>query len=115
MRTVFGLVVAAGLMGAPVVRGGDPLPPPRSVPVVVWPAPVYTPPIYHRASAYDVWQYYAVDRQGQWRARVVSEPGERTYYLYNGQPYPWASVHPRYFTPTVQGTPYRTLMPYARD
>jgi hypothetical protein len=121
MRCLFvGIILLGGLWSTANVRGDDPLPPPRPlpgprpVPVEVWP-PVYYPSVYTRRSAYEVWQYYAVDKQGHWRPRVVYEPGGMAYYLYNGKPYPWASVHQHYFTPTIQGTPYRTYMPYAHD
>src|SRR5262249_7440580 len=47
---------------------------------------------YDRASRYEVWQYYGVDRFGRFRPRVILSP-YGAYYLYNGQPYPWVTTH----------------------
>jgi hypothetical protein len=113
------LILGAGSLWAEP-PGGDPLSAPRSVPapsVPLWPPPasVSAPVPYHRVSAYAVWQYYGVDRQGYFRPRVVYEPGYGSYYLYNGQPYPWLTTQPLNIRPFSLGTPYRNYMPYARD
>jgi hypothetical protein len=50
-----------------------------------------------RQSMYDRWQYYAVDRGGSFRARVVLSYPE-PFYLVNGRPYPFLSVRPRDFS-----------------
>jgi hypothetical protein len=55
---------------------------------------------YFRTSRYDVWQYYAVDRFGHFRPRVIYSP-YGSFYLYNGEPYPWVSNHPLEFMPYV--------------
>lgn len=95
------------LVGASVWTGqsawaaepNESLPVPRPVPNVVPVEPVY-PDVsggYHRTSRYAVWELYGVDRQGQFRARVIYSP-YGPYYLYNGKPYPWTQMHPRYFS-----------------
>jgi hypothetical protein len=77
------------------------LPPPReSEPRKVLPERPYWPPPYFRTSRYEVWQYYGVDRLGRFRPRVVYSP-YGSYYLYNGQPYPWMTTHARDFMPYV--------------
>jgi hypothetical protein len=62
----------------------------------------YPPPPPYRISAYEVWQYRSVNRQGEWRFRVFDTP-YGAYYLWHGVPYPWVNVH------TLE------YMPYARD
>jgi len=69
-------------------------------------------PSYYRTSRYDVWQYYAVDRFGHFRPRVVLSP-YGAYYLYNGRPFPWVSTHMAEVTATV--TAPAQLMPYAEE
>jgi hypothetical protein len=97
---MIGLVARLVLVGFSLVLGGlaaaaEPeLPPGQFVPGPI--PPVYAYPAYHRVSRYDVWQYYAVDRQGQFRPRVIYSPYGQ-YYLYNHAPYPWAVVHPLEF------------------
>ncbi len=54
--------------------------------------------IYHRTSRYEIWQFYAVDRQGRFRPRVIYSP-DGPYYLYNGKPYLYAPVRQLDFTP----------------
>ena len=56
--------------------------------------------VYFRTSRYDVWQYYGVDYQGRFRPRVIYSPSG-SYYLYNGEPYPWVTTHPRDVMPRV--------------
>ena len=114
-RILVGLIVLGGVGGVGDVGRADTLPVPRPVPGTVVAAPVYAPPVYYRRSAYDVWQYYAVDHQGYFQPRVIYPPGGHAFYLYNGKPFPWASVNTWEFTPGVQGTPYRSSMPYAHD
>jgi hypothetical protein len=55
-------------------------------------------PAYFRRSRYDVWQLYAVDQHGFFRARVMYTP-VGAYYLYNGAPFPWVETHPLEFMP----------------
>ena len=70
-------------------------------------------PGYYRTNRRDVWQYYQVDRFGSWRPVVVWGP-YGAYYLYNGQPYPWATVNSREVLSVYQGTPYRAaVIPFA--
>ncbi|HMC66844.1 MAG TPA: hypothetical protein VKI65_18050 [Gemmataceae bacterium] len=57
-------------------------------------------PLYYRTSAYDVWQFYGVDRQGRFRLRVINAP-EGPYYLVNGVPYWYASIKQLDFMPYV--------------
>src|SRR5437899_86224 len=64
-------------------------------------------PAYYRASHYDIWQLYAVDRRGTWRPRVIYTP-HGAFYLYNGQPYPWAQINPRDWIPAVTDSPAGT-------
>jgi hypothetical protein len=81
----------------------EPLPPPRAVPTDQ-PAAVlvYPPPVPYRVSRYAVWQYYGVNRAGQFLPRVIDGPFG-AYYLYSGVPYPFVSTHNAEY------------MPYARD
>jgi hypothetical protein len=97
------LAVALGLSAA--ARADDVLPPPRVMPGAAVPLPppvALAPPPYYRRSAYEVWQYYGVNRAGQWRPRVLYLP-HTAFYLETGWPYPWAPTHNTEF------------MPYARD
>jgi len=60
-------------------------------------------PLYRaflQTSRYDVWQYYGVDRFGRFRPRVIYSP-YGSYYLYNGEPYPWTTTHALDFMPYV--------------
>jgi hypothetical protein len=100
MRQVLGGLFCI-LIGTATASGGEPLPSPRPLPPEYVVVP-YSPPAFYRTSDYDVWQYYGVDRSGRWRPLVVQGP-HGPFYLYNGQPFPWTSVHPR------------EVMPYAAD
>jgi hypothetical protein len=61
-------------------------------------ATLYRP--FMRLNRYEVWQYYAVDRFGRFRPKVnYSVYG--SYYLYNGEPYPWTATHQLDFMPYV--------------
>jgi hypothetical protein len=73
-----------------------PLPLPRTAPGQS--AQIVAPVIVYRPSAYDVWQYRAVDRQGQWRPRMIYTP-YGTYNSFTGQPYHWNTAEPRNFMP----------------
>ena len=81
----------------------QPLPPPREVqpaPIPA-PAPVVILP-YQPVSAYAVWDYYAVDRNGYFKPRVIATP-YGAYYPLTGKPYPWTTTN------------MRNYMPYATD
>src|SRR5262249_9868097 len=85
-----GIVWLGTVVRAADTPSGEPLPAPRPVVVEVpEPPPVVFPPRlpYERINRYEVWQYYAVDRQGRFRPRVIYGP-HGSYYLYNGAPYP---------------------------
>jgi hypothetical protein len=71
----------------------EPLPPPKETGPRLTPGSPPLFPAYYRRSRYDVWQYYAVDRTGHFRARVIYAPYGVAYYLENGQPFPWAETH----------------------
>src|SRR5436309_3927711 len=70
IRLVMPLLALFAVYG--VVRADDPLPPPR----VIEAPPGYAigNPPYWRRSAYEVWQYYGVDRRGFFRPVVVYSP-----------------------------------------
>jgi hypothetical protein len=74
------------------------LPPPRVV--IETPPTYFISQPYFRRSAYEVWQYYGVDRTGYFRPRVVYSP-YGSYYQYNGAPFPWTTTHQREFMPYV--------------
>ena len=57
---------------------------------------------YPKESAYNHWQYLAVDRLGNFRPRVVYSPNG-SYYLYNGMPYPFTDSRTGNFSPTELG------------
>jgi hypothetical protein len=65
---------------------------PLTGPPVAAHAPVPLPTGFYRASRWDVWQYYAVDRTGHWRPRVALQP--EPHYLYSGAPYLYLPVRP---------------------
>jgi hypothetical protein len=98
------LVLSVLVVMAAVSVAADPLPPPRPLPPADHPSAVfvYPPPPPYRVSRYAIWQYYGVNQAGQFVPRVIDGP-LGAYYLYSGQPYPWAS------TRTFQ------YMPYAKD
>jgi hypothetical protein len=98
-------VITSGVEGA--CRGADEvpqpeqLPPPKAiVPEVVVPQERYIAPVHVRTSRYDVWQYYAPDRMGRYRPRVIYS-SHGSYYLYDGKPFPWVTTHEREFMPYV--------------
>jgi hypothetical protein len=89
----------------------EPLPVPRKVlPEAIPLTPEFAFPAYPRASRYDVWQFYGVDRYGNFRPRVVYSP-YGSYYLYNGAPYPWAPTRQMDFMPYVTDSPSGALQP----
>jgi hypothetical protein len=63
-------------------------------------APVGPPTGFYRASTYAVWQNYAADRRGISRPRVSSTV-YGSFRVYDGQPYPFTTTHPNYYSPTV--------------
>ena len=94
-------VLAAALGLSAAARADDVLPPPRLLPGASVPLPpplALAPPPYYRHSAYEHWQYYGVNRAGQWRPRVLYLP-HTAFYLETGQPYPWAVTHNTEFMP----------------
>jgi hypothetical protein len=98
-------VLGSLLLAAPWASGqppaGEVLPPPRPLPPPPVPAPPPVPVelmLFPHPDRYAVWQYYGVNRYGQWRPRVISN-AYRSYYLYNGAPFPWADTHPEEWAP----------------
>jgi hypothetical protein len=87
----------------------QPLPGPRTVPEQV-PPPSMTAPRLHysypRISRYEVWKNVEVDQFGRFRPVVIYSP-YGSYYRYNGQPFPWASMYPGEFAPYIMGPAYR--------
>ncbi|HZT80710.1 MAG TPA: hypothetical protein VFA26_10825 [Gemmataceae bacterium] len=97
-------VLAGGflLLGG-VALAGEPLPPLPPPPFPPLPYPPHCSPYagpYARKSAYEVWQYYGVDRHGRWRPRVAYSP-YGSYYLGNGAPFPWTITRQWEFMPYV--------------
>lgn len=76
------------------------LPFPQSEPVPPDEPYWFRPPT--RINRYDVWQFYEVDRYGQFRPRVIYSP-YGSFYLYDGRPFPWISTHQLNITPRVVG------------
>ncbi|HVS38170.1 MAG TPA: hypothetical protein VMS17_21605 [Gemmataceae bacterium] len=66
------------------------LPPPLPVTVVN--------PQWGRVGRYAAWENYGVDRFGRWQPRVIYTP-DGAFYYYNGQPYPWTTIHPLAYMP----------------
>jgi hypothetical protein len=100
------VLVAVLLIGPPMLREAQPgkpeqLPRPRiEAPALPEPVLVLPSAPFQRVNRYDVWQSYSVDRQGHFRARVISSPSG-DYYHHNGQPYPWSTVHPLRLSPLI--------------
>lgn len=100
-RAAAKFLLSVGLLFAAFsVRGDEPeailnaLKPVTPEAVTVIELPTVLP--YQRMNRYDVWQYYGVDRQGYWRARVAFTP-HGAFYLYNGEPYPFWPNRPQAF------------------
>lgn len=62
------------------------------------PSPFLLPPALPNPNTREVWQYYGVTSRGSFRPRVILAPAG-SYYLYNGRPYPFTTVHPEAFMP----------------
>jgi len=92
LRGIAGITM---LLCANHVHASDDLTP-LNGPTLPMPTPAPSPPIvvmqstmptgFYRPSRMDVWQYYAVDRNGGWKPRVAMTP-YGNYYMYNGVPY----------------------------
>jgi len=83
-----------------VPPGKNELPPPR----VLGPIPLlpYAPPNpLPKFGTRDVWQYFSVAPNGQFRPRVIYSPIGPSYYLYNGRPFPFTTTQPRLIQPTI--------------
>jgi hypothetical protein len=76
-------------------RAGEPLPEPTPEPA---PLPYVEICPWGRVNRYAIWQNYAVDRYGSFRARVIYTP-EGAFYYYDGRPYPYLTTHPLNFMP----------------
>src|SRR5262245_21457904 len=94
------LVLLTGLCLAGVITADEPkletLPAPRPAVVV----PVY--PVFIQRNPRDVWNYYAVDRQGGFRPRIIYEPGYGPYRAVVGTPFPSLSTDARSVRPVIQ-------------
>ncbi|GIW78695.1 MAG: hypothetical protein KatS3mg105_0502 [Gemmatales bacterium] len=79
-------------------------------------SPLPTTYLYYRVNRYDVWQYYGVNRYGQFRPRVNMNPFG-SYYLYSGEPYFYNPVRGTQVEPHWNGTYNRlpAFMPYCED
>jgi hypothetical protein len=105
LARIVGSALLAHVVAIPsLARGADdePLPAPKPQPrEFVMPGTVSPFPLYNRRSSYDVWQYYAVDRTGHFRPRVIYAPYGVAYYLETGQPFPWAETRSLEWMPYV--------------
>src|SRR4051794_15952844 len=72
------------------------LPPPKQV----TPDEVIIIPAGPQPGTREIWQYYAVDNRGRFLPRVVYTPSV-SFYLRNGEIYPWTTLRPRLFMPYV--------------
>ena len=94
------VLVSLASLAAPALRAEEPpavLPPPHAL------TPLVTVPVvtgFERPNPYDVWKFYAVDRRGTFRPRIVLDP-VMPYYLATGEPYPYLNVKPRVFMPYI--------------
>jgi len=102
------VIIVNGLAWGQEIRKDNPppaeaLPAPQKVDAEPSPLVLDIPPTlpYERRNRYQVWDYYAVDRQGFFRPRVIMAPYENYYYLYNGAPYPFARNRSLNFMPYV--------------
>jgi hypothetical protein len=83
---------------APEKEKGELLPAPRRV-IPEFVGPYVLPSLPPQPGTREVWQYYGVDRSGRFLPRVILAPYDRSYYLYNGQPYPWTTTRPELHMP----------------
>jgi hypothetical protein len=99
---VLALTAAIALLSRTDDKTAEASAPPAKVEVELSPDSIELEAIrpYERRNRYEVWQYYAVDRQGRFRPRVIYSP-EGSYYLRNGEPYPYLPVRTREFMPYV--------------
>jgi hypothetical protein len=96
-----GLVCAATLVLG-LSTGADPvLPAPVPVPMPGRSIPDLPPGIgFYRPNPYDQWQYYAPDRFGRWRPRVLMVPGtDDGFRLIDGKPAVAPFAHPNSWMP----------------
>jgi hypothetical protein len=100
------VVVLGWLLIGSAIRGAE-RPPDETLPrphvaEPPLPGPVVPGPIpyggYYRTSRYAVWQYYATDRRGFERPRVIYSP-YGPYYLYDGKRFLYAPIQQRDFMP----------------
>jgi hypothetical protein len=77
----------------------EPLPAPRRADPAPEPLPIVITP-YRPVSAYAVWDYYAVDRNGYFKPRVIASP-YGAYYPLTGKPYPFTTTNMRNYMPYV--------------
>ena len=101
MRTGLTIVLVSLASLAPAgLRAQDPpatLPPPHALTPLVTLPPVTG---FERPNPYDVWKFYAVDRRGTFRPRVVLDP-VMPFYLATGESYPLLNVKPQVFMPYI--------------
>ncbi len=95
MRTLLAILLTS--LCVELSGAGEPLPAPTPE---LQPAPVPYIEILPigRANRYAVWQNYAVDRHGYFRARVIYTP-DGAYFVYDGHPYNDLITHPLNFMP----------------
>ncbi len=109
-RSAFYLaVLGVHVLLASSVAAADPvpdqLPAPRLIPAEPVPEAVFAPPpAFQRTNRYAIWDYYGVNRYGQFRPLVVYSP-YGSYYKYNGQPFPWVQSYQREFMPYIVDAP----------
>jgi hypothetical protein len=87
MGTLYALSFVFVGTTSPDADGLTPLHPPRPAPV---PVEMMS---FERPNYYDRWQYFAVDRDGYFRPRVVLDP-VMPFYLIDGKPYPLLGIRP---------------------
>jgi len=95
MRTILVVIVLSlgFLMSSGWVRAQFPHPPAPPTGSVFVEGPVFLgPPPGYRPSAYEHWQYREVTSRGLFRPVVLYSATYGAYYLYNGAPFPSASV-----------------------
>jgi hypothetical protein len=81
-----------------VAPGPAPLP---ALPFQYNPYPMVPPPPPPRLDSRNAWALFAVDQSGRYRYRVIQSPYAPTgaYYLYDGRPFPAASLRQLYVQP----------------